>query len=337
MEYQIKTIVMKRLVISMKGALWSNLVVLLAMLFTSCDKIEAEGPQYGSSYVIQENGDSLFCTFQEYMSLQPVAKVQGGACYGDYFIQGYETNEFITIYNLKTKSYVTTLYIPAPPPSSKTHSNTLNFGVQKYDENDDFPLLYISSGYRTNNISYIYVYRIFKNSKEDSDFSVSLVQTISLCGFNSWTEGIIDVENNFLWIKYEPQGVYGYAKYALPSIESSQVSINYEDYLQDFRLERQPNGSNQGHLFDNNRILLVSGVPSGGHTLAFISINTITQQRELILDLTKVGLHNNNENDYLEPESLIFYNNQLMICYRYVIYILNIQRVKNGVKTNYFS
>ena len=329
---------MKRLVISMKGALWIYLIVLLVMLFVSCDKIEAEGPQYGSSYVIQENGDSLFCTFQEYMSLQPVAKVQGGACYGDYFVQGYETNEFITIYNLKTKSYVTTLSIPAPPPSSKTHSNTLNFGVQKYDENDDFPLLYISSGYQTNNISYIYVYRIYKNSKEDSDFSVSLIQTISLCGFNSWTEGIIDVENNFLWIKYEPQGVYGYAKYALPSIESSQVSINYADYLQDFKLERQPAGSsNQGHLLIDNRIILVSGVPIGGQTLALVSINTMTQQRELILDLSEVGLHNYNVDNYFEPESLIFYNNQLMICYRYVIYLLNIQRVKNGVKTNFFS
>ena len=327
---------MKRLVISMKGALWNYLIVLLAMLFVSCDKIEAEGPQYGSSYVIQENGDSLFCTFQEYMSLQPVAKVQGGACYGDYFIQGYETNEFITIYNLKTKSYVTTLYIPAPPPNSNTHSNTLNFGVQKYDENDDFPLLYISSGYQTNNISYIYVYRIFKNSKEDSDFSVSLVQTISLCGFNSWTEGIIDAENNYLWVKYEPKGFYGYAKYALPSIESSQVLINYEDYLQDFKLERQPNGSsNQGHLLIDNRILLVSGGPT--QEMAFISIDTLMKQYELILDLRKVGLHNNDIDWYFEPESLIFYNNQLMICYRYVIYLLNIQRVKNGVKTNYFS
>ena len=57
------------------------LIALFPFLIISCDKIEAEAPQYGSSYVIQENGDSLFCTFQEYMSLQPVAVAQGGACY----------------------------------------------------------------------------------------------------------------------------------------------------------------------------------------------------------------------------------------------------------------
>ena len=328
---------MKRLVISMKGALWSYLIVLLAMLFVSCDKIEAEEPQYGSSYVIQENGDSLFCTYQEYMSLQPVAVAQGGACYGDYFFQGYSNNEFITIYNLKTKSYVTTLSIPAPPPSSKTHSNTLNFGVQKYDENDDFPLLYISSGYQTNKISYIYVYRIFRNSKEDSDFSVSLVQTISLIGFNSWTEGIIDTENSFLWIMYSKSGKDVYAKYDLPIVTEPKVQLNCEDSFINFILERKPVGNNQGNLFSNNRILYVTGIPSQGQTLALVSINTLTQQRELILDLSEVGLHNYNVDNYFEPESLIFYQNQLMICYRNVIYLLNIQRVKNGVKTNYFS
>ena len=321
----------------MRGAIRSSLIVLLSFLFLSFDKIEDNIPQYNSSYVVLENGDSLFCTFQKYMSLQPIAKVQGGACYGDYFFQGYETNEFITIYNLKTKSHVETLFIPDPPPSSKTHSNTLNFGGQKYDENDDFPLLYVSSGYQTNKISYIYVYRIFKTSKEDINYSVSLIQTISLSGFNTWTEGIIDAENNYLWVKYEPKGFYGYAKYELPPVTKTQVSINYEDCLQDFKLNRYPGGSNQGHLFADDRILLVSGVPSARQTIAFVSINTLKEQRELILDLTKVGLHNNNVNDYYEPESLIFHNNQLMICYRYVIYILNIQKVKNGVKSNYFG
>ncbi len=321
----------------MKSVRRCYFIVFFAILFMSCEKIEADVPQYGSSYVTLENGDSLFCTFQEYMSLRPVARAQGSACYGDYFIQGYDTNEFITIYNLKTKSYVTNLAIPAPPPSSNTHVNTLNFGTQKYNENDFFPLLYVSSGYQTYNISYIYVYRIVKDSKRETDFSISLVQTIALCGFDTWTEGIIDVESNFLWVKYEPDGLYGYAKYELPPINSSQVSINYEDYLQDFKLNREPLGANQGHLFTGNRILLVSGGPTEGQEMAFVSINILKEQRELILDLRNVGLHNNDIDWYFEPEGLIFYNNQLMICYSKAIYILNIQRVKNGVRTSYFN
>lgn len=314
---------------------WCNIIVLFSLLVISCNKIEETKEnehQPSSTYFVMENGDSIICTFEKYMSLQPIAQAQGGACYGDYFIQGYKTNEFITIYNLKDKLCLATLSIPAPPPSSMIHANTLNFGRQKYDENDYFPLLYVSSGYVTNNVSYIYVYRLLMDSEKDTDFSISLVQTISLTGFDSWTEGIIDAENSFLWVKYEKTGVYGYARYELPTTSTTEVVINYEDYLQNFILNKKPvDSSNQGHLFVNNRILLVSGIPKKEPIVAFISINTLTEQHELILDLSKVGLHNNNVDNYFEPESLIFYDGQLMICYRKAIYILKIQKVKNGV------
>ena len=315
-----------------------GLFFLLLVIMVSCDKEDDSHYQDDSSYIVLASGDSLYCSFQKYMSLQPVAQGQGGACYGDYFIQGYNKNEFITIYNLKEKRNIATISIPAPPPNSKIHANTINFGRQRYDENDYFPLLYISSGYSKNGISYIYVYRIEGEGQKDDDFSISLVQTISLKNFGSWTEGIIDAENAFLWVKYEKTGVYGYARYELPTISTTEVVINFEDYLQNFILDRNPvNSSNQGHLFENDRILLVSGIPSEGQSLAFILINTLTEKYELILDLSEVGLHNYNVDNYFEPENLFFYNNQLMIGYRNVIYILNIQKVKNGLKIDYFD
>jgi hypothetical protein len=314
------------------------ILFLLFVLFVSCDKEDDSHYQDDSSYIVLASGDSLYCSFQKYMSLQPVAQGQGGACYEDYFIQGYNTNEFITIYNLKEKRNITTLSIPSPPPNSKIHANTINFGGQRYDEKDYFPLLYISSGYSINGISYVYVYRIEGGGQRDDDLSVSLVQTISLKNFGSWTEGIIDAENGYLWIKYSTGGQLGFAKYDKPDIVKSEVTVQYEDYLQNFNLEPIPvNSSNQGHLFADGRILLVSGIPSEGQSLAFILINSLKEKYELILDLSEVGLHNYNVDNYFEPENLFFYNNQLMIGYRNVIYILNIQKVKNGVKTNYFS
>ena len=314
------------------------ILFLLLVIMVSCDKEDDSHYQQDSSYIVLENGDSLYCTFHEYMSLQPVAQGQGGACYGDYFIQGYNKNEFITIYNLKEKRNITTISIPAPPPNSKTHTNTINFGGQRYDEKDYFPLLYISSGYSINGISYIYVYRIVGGGEKDDDFSISLVQTISLKNFGSWTEGIIDAENGYLWIKHSIDGMSGYAKYDLPDIMKNKVTVQKEEYLQNFNLDPTPvNSGNQGHLFADGRILLVSGIPSEGQSLAFILINSLKEKYELILDLSEVGLHNYNVDNYFEPENLFFYNNQLMIGYRNVIYILNIQKVKNGVKSNYFS
>lgn len=313
------------------------MTVLFSLLVISCNKIEETEENGHSTYIIMENGDSLFCTFHEYMSLQPVAQGQGGTCYGDYFIQGYNKNEFITIYNLKEKRNITTISIPAPPPNSKTHTNTINFGGQRYDEKDYFPLLYISSGYSINGISYIYVYRIVGGGEKDDDFSISLVQTISLKNFGSWTEGIIDAENGYLWIKHSIDGLSGYAKYDIPDIKKGEVTVQYENYLHNFKLERIPNSSNQGHLFTNNRILYVSGIPTNEPLVAFAIINTLTERHELILDLSEVGLHNYNVDNYFEPEDLFFYNNQLMIGYRNVIYILNIQKVKNGLKTDFFN
>jgi hypothetical protein len=323
---------------------WCNIIVLFSLLVISCNKIEETEEterQSDSNYIVMENGDSLFCTIHKYMSLQPVAQGQGGACYGDYFIQGYNKNEFITIYDLKEKKYLETLSIPEPSPSSKIHANTLNFGGQKYDEKDYFPLLYVSSGYKINNSFYIYVYRLKKDSKEEKGFSISLVQTISLSGFDgTWTEGVIDEENNFLWVvRYTGTGtgIVGYAKFNLPSIFDSEVEISYKDHIQEFILANEPKSNKQGHLLKNNRMLLVAGIPKEGQMLSFISINTQTEQRELNLDLREVGLHNYDVDNYFEPENLFFYNNQLMIGYRKVIYILDIQIVKNGVKSNYFS
>lgn len=115
----------------------------------------------------EEKGEGTVL-FQKYMSLTPVAggQAQGSACYGDYFFQGYNYNSQISIYNLKEKRYITTIPITEPVPSSRCHVNTINFGSQKYSQDDFFPILYVCSGYPTNGTSFIYGYRIIKTSEE---------------------------------------------------------------------------------------------------------------------------------------------------------------------------
>ena len=84
----------------------------------------------------------------------------------------------------------------------RCHVNTMNFGRQRFHKNDFFPLLYVSSGYSKQKVSFVYVYRIIRTLIDDKErFSACLVQTISLRGFNSWTEGIIDGNNDAIWIK----------------------------------------------------------------------------------------------------------------------------------------
>lgn len=272
--------------------------------------------------------DTLICSYNYYMKLSPSYGVaQGGAAYDKYFFQGYTNNASLGIYDLEKKIPLGELKIPAPAPSSKTHSNTLNFGSQRYNKNDFFPLLYVSSGYPKDvngiSLSFLYVYRITKktNKKGDEEFGISLVQTISLEGFGYWTEGILDNDHNLLWLKYEPGGQYKYASFNVPRYDIGDVKISLEEHITDFGIGKQPfTSSNQGHLYYKDRILLVSGTSPNTQKLAFIVVNTITQSRELVIDLTEIGLRS-------EPENIFFYQDQLMIGYSSGIYKLNISYI----------
>ena len=257
---------------------------------------------------------------KEYMTLTPSSELgpQGASCYGDYFVQAYSNNKYLTVYNLKTKTKIGDIIVSAPAASSKIHCNTINFGSQRFAADDEFPVLYVNSGYTYNGSQKLFVYRITANDgSSEYAYTARLIQTISLVGFGSWTEGIIDNENNYLWVKYEnggANGLYGYAKFELPDIHTGDISIHYSEQLDDFKLAFVPtNSSNQCHLFYHDRIILVSGGRDNTQPVAFIAVNTLSQEEELILNLKKAGLKG-------EPEGLIRYGNQFMISYSNKLY-----------------
>lgn len=163
--------------------------------------------------------DTLICSYEKYMSIPVTYGIgQGAACYDKYLIQGYSNNAALGIYDLEKKISLGKIDITDPVPNSSIHANTVNFGNQHYDKNDFFPLLYVSSGYTSgkNKNSFIYVYRILRDTDSDGTevFSASLVQTITLKGFETWTEGILDNEHNLIWVKYVPNGADGPFRYA---------------------------------------------------------------------------------------------------------------------------
>lgn len=271
--------------------------------------------------------DTIICSYEKFMSISSsYGSCQGAACFDKYLIQGYANNKKIGVFDLDKKKSLGSIDIISPAPSSNIHANTLNFSSQKYETQDYFPLLYLSSGYTqrvgNENCSFIYVYRIIRyidlNGKES--FKISLIQTITLKGFGSWTEGILDNDHNKLWIKYEPKGTYGeyrYASFNLPEYSKPDIELLQNNSLADFSVGVQPfTSSNQGHIFHKDKIMLVSGTSPTTQKLAFIVINTLTKSRELVIDLANIGLRN-------EPENLFYYKDQLMIGYSNSIYKFN--------------
>lgn len=273
----------------------------------------------------QTKKDTLFLSYEKYMSLSPtIGSSQGGACYDKYFIQCYAGNSAIEIYDLENKTYL--CKIDNPFPGKRTHANTVSFGGQRFSPDDFFPLLYINTGYTSTvskiKYSYVYVYRLIKasDSSGSETFNLEYLNTISFKGFNTWTEGILDNDHQRLWVKYEPSGNYNYALFEMPKFEDGNVTVNYEDAINDFSLGAQPfTSSNQGHLYHNDNIILVSGTSPKTQKLAFMVINTLTRTRDNTIDLSEIGLNG-------EPENVFFYKDKLMIGYRSSIYKFNLYK-----------
>lgn len=265
--------------------------------------------------------DTLLVSYEKYMDITTsLGNEQGGACYDKYFFQGYANNTALGVFDLEKKTFICKIDIHEPAASSNIHVNTINFGSQHMHEDDFFPLLYICSGYPKyiNGIpcSYIYVYRIIKDNA--NNWGAKLVQTITLKDFGVWTEGIIDNDHNYLWVKYSENG-YKFASFPIPGIESGDITLQKENALTEISVKVPPfTSSNQGHLYYDNKILMVSGISPNTQKLAYIVINLSTQTIELIIDLAEIGLTS-------EPENVFFYKDQLMIGYRRAIYKFNVR------------
>lgn len=287
------------------------LLLLCVIPLLSCSNQD----EYIENYVIvneHENKDTVFFSYDYYMSLTPSStSAQGAACYGDYFFQGFAGNAIVDIYDLRKKEKIAT--IKNPYRGNNTHANSICFGNRKYDSTDYFPLLYISSGYTSLiediSCSFIYIYRIIKKETENGseDFSMEYINKIILKDMGTWTEGIFDNENNFLWIKYQPNREYRYASFAIPDFENGDVTLTLDDTITDFSIGIQPFLSyNQGHIYYKDRILLVSGTSPYKQTLAFIGINTKSNSREFVVDIGRLGFRE-------EPESICIYDNNIMV------------------------
>lgn len=259
-------------------------------------------------------------THQRYMG---VLGTQGSALYNDTLVIFYAASDGnrLRFYNLNTKQLLSSNLLPTFN-NPRVHGNTLTFSKTFYDENDNFPLLYLCSGYTDTaevSTSEVYVIRI------SNDYTLSLIQTITLdFGIvNAWTEFVVDNVKNRAWIM--GSGIANYICVKLPGIASSAVTINSNTAIIDkfnvpsFNLGNTTRSSGQGRFFYHNRIYHVSGIPqeSGqGEFSTFVCVtNVLTHVIECVLPLVNFGLTNGTSYDY-EPESCFIWNDEFYVVFR---------------------
>lgn len=84
-------------------------------------------------------------TIQKIAELQGVPKqgYQGMAIWGDYLVSLQNTGQ-ATIYRLFPDSLQKLRQFPLASQMTQNHANVAFFGIEKFDKDDDFPLLYVS-------------------------------------------------------------------------------------------------------------------------------------------------------------------------------------------------
>lgn len=291
---------------------------------------------FAASLLAQEKQDSVAidpCPYELFMKFQGRGSSQGGACYGKYLFVGIQGNRTVDVYNLEEKKGIGSISMPGSHPVC--HANTLNFGSQFYKAEDEFPLLYISSG---NNFepgvptSMIFVYRIERGDTAQGKlkFTASLIQRIFLDGFRGCTECITDNEQEALWIRCGHGAQLAYLKFPAPEVKNDYVTLVPSAAIDSFFVDDVPQLCYcQGCLCHNGYIYFPAGFPTKIPYLAGISLEK--RDYEYIINLNEV--EDIRHTRLGEPEYIFFYEGDYFIGFRKYIYRIDMEQVK---KANYF-
>ena len=194
----------------------------------------------------------------------------------------------------------------------------MTFGVDFFEKDDPFPLLYISQRARSDRRCITEVYRLIptlSNSGDYVDLNAELVQTIffpvetmdnSLGRVNS----VIDGSNGLLYtysystISSDPnRGLCRISSFQIPDIREKEVFLNDSSIINSYKLDYIAINS-QGAAIKDDVLYILQGYESYG-----IHLNVIDLKEKQIIsrvDLLAQGIT-------WEPEGCFMYNNHLMV------------------------
>ena len=230
---------------------------------------------------------------------------QGATIYGRYLFLAYNKNPMISVYDFPEKKHLANMVFTAV---DTYHCNNINFGTQKYDPDDAFPLLYVSM----ENIAEhkCLVYRIQESS---GSWTATLVQTITYPDPATvgayYPNCILDNDNGVMYItSYTTNSYWASAgnnlricKYTIPLLSQGDVTLNYADKLDEFLLPSMT--ATQGAYVFKGKIIEVFGF-TGSAFLAQID----PEQKKVVtkISLDDIGLAE-------EPESVFMYNGDVYV------------------------
>lgn len=279
--------------------LYSTIIVLS---FFSCTK---------SDYNEFVSSDGTIVSSSHLMSLDYNLKPQpqGGDCFGGLFFQFSSDNKVVRVYDLTKRSLVQECVIDDINRGfvPNCHCNSVCFGDYYYTETDEFPLLYVSTGYASGGYTGALVYRVLR---EGGEFNFSLVQTLKFpqYGTASWTEFI--PASDYCYVCYTSDDMV--FKFQIPSVSEGDVVLSYSDAIESFHFSPQveciSRSRNQDRFYFKKKIIYVSGVPSSGEPCLFVVLDLENEDYEFVFSLFDLGLKQ-------EPESVFLWGDKICIAF----------------------
>ena len=246
--------------------------------------------------------------YEEIINFGETRTSQGGDSWGDFFFQFNAKNTSVRVYNLSTKSLVQTIEITSSLKGfvPNCHCNSVNFGNEYFDEEDIFPLIYVSTNYAAGGYSGALVYRI---TQHNGTFFINLVQTIYFpVDGSTWTEFI--PSNDYAYLCYTYERVI--FKVPMPKLKDGNIIISRDNAIEKYQFSPQPewmfSSRNQDRIFYQGKIYVISGVPQSGEASVIFALNLETLERESIIDFKKNGLTK-------EPESIFIWQGNICVAF----------------------
>lgn len=250
---------------------------------------------------------------------------QSAAAYGDYAVFVTDRHTYFYFYNLKKKKYVYTLSMQKGngvdyQGATLYHCNQSTFGPDKYSEEDDFPLLYISQHARGDLRHFVEVFRIHsvwdENTNEYTSFSAELVQTIyfppmtnenSLGNINL----AIDTLNRQMYTYsrnnnggQENSGICKISRFDIPDAHTPEIYLEDSDIKSSFYIDSSA-ANMQGGCIQDGILYIGRGYYSAGYIYLY-AINLEMEAEVTRIDILS-KLH------HWEPEGCFFYNGCVML------------------------
>ena len=247
---------------------------------------------------------------EKYMTISNEASSrQGATTYGNYLFVAYNSLPMISVYNFDERVHINNIEFTAV---SGYHCNNINFGNEKYDSDDYFPLLYIS-------MEHIDQHKclVFRITEIDDVFSATLVQTITYpvpadVGMY-YPNCFIDTINSFMYILGYTKDSYSTGEvrkyrimgYDLPLLSDGDLTLDPVNAFQNFTVKALPT-SVQGGFIIGDRLIRTFGNTSYSPTIYLMQLSLSAERFITKIKLNDVGITT-------EPESVFLYNENVYV------------------------